>query len=149
MESKVIQKRNWEPTRVLVFGSCYNINWRDVQIKNVVNNADISSLRAPWHSKAMTVWNNIIFHALTTLTQYIRWIKNFLNYFLSKCPAKPETHQLDVNTHTFVRLHLHLNSYKPMYIQKHVYLKNRIMFFNEYFLNKKIIIWFLKFRKWF
>ena len=26
----------------------YNINWRDVQIKNVVNNADISSLRTPW-----------------------------------------------------------------------------------------------------
>ena len=25
-----------------------NINWRDVQIKNVVYNVDMSSLRAPW-----------------------------------------------------------------------------------------------------
>ena len=25
-----------------------NINWRDVQRKNVVNNVDMSSLRAPW-----------------------------------------------------------------------------------------------------
>jgi len=27
-----------------------NINWRDVQIKNVVNNVDMSSLRAPWQN---------------------------------------------------------------------------------------------------
>jgi len=27
-----------------------NINWRDVQTKNVVNNADISSLKAPWQN---------------------------------------------------------------------------------------------------
>jgi len=26
----------------------HNINWRDVQSKNVVNNVDMSSLRAPW-----------------------------------------------------------------------------------------------------
>jgi len=26
----------------------YNINWRDVQTKNVVNNVDMSCLRAPW-----------------------------------------------------------------------------------------------------
>ena len=28
-----------------------NINWRDVQKKNVVNNVDMSSLRAPWQKK--------------------------------------------------------------------------------------------------
>ena len=28
----------------------YNKNWRDVQIKNVVNNVDMSSLRAPWRN---------------------------------------------------------------------------------------------------
>jgi len=27
-----------------------NINWRDVQRNNVVNNADRSSLRAPWQN---------------------------------------------------------------------------------------------------
>jgi len=27
-----------------------NINWRDVQIKNVVNNVDMSSLKAPWQN---------------------------------------------------------------------------------------------------
>ena len=27
-----------------------NINWRDVQIKNVVNNEDMSRLRAPWQN---------------------------------------------------------------------------------------------------
>ena len=26
------------------------INWRDVQTKNVVNNVDMSSLRAPWQN---------------------------------------------------------------------------------------------------
>ena len=28
-----------------------NINWRDVQRKNVVNNVGMSSLRAPWQKK--------------------------------------------------------------------------------------------------
>jgi len=28
----------------------FNTNWRDVQIKNVVNNVDMSSLRAPWQN---------------------------------------------------------------------------------------------------
>jgi len=28
----------------------YNINWRDVQTKNVVNNVDMSCLRAPWQN---------------------------------------------------------------------------------------------------
>jgi len=28
----------------------YNINWRDVQRKNVVNNVDMSNLRAPWQN---------------------------------------------------------------------------------------------------
>jgi len=28
----------------------YNINWRDVQTKNVANNVDISCLRAPWQN---------------------------------------------------------------------------------------------------
>ena len=27
-----------------------NVNWRDVQIKNVVNNVDMSSLGAPWQN---------------------------------------------------------------------------------------------------
>ena len=27
-----------------------NINWRDVQTKNVVNNVDMSCLRAPWQN---------------------------------------------------------------------------------------------------
>ena len=27
-----------------------NINWRDVQTKNVVNNVDMSNLRAPWQN---------------------------------------------------------------------------------------------------
>jgi len=31
-----------------------NINWRDVQRKNVVNNADRSSLRAPWQNGSVT-----------------------------------------------------------------------------------------------
>ena len=31
-----------------------NINWRDVHIKNVVNNVDISSLRAPWQNRPYT-----------------------------------------------------------------------------------------------
>jgi len=36
--------------------SCYNINWRDVQTKNVVNNVGMSCLRAPWQ-KARTKTN--------------------------------------------------------------------------------------------
>jgi len=28
----------------------YNINWRDVHTKNVVNNVDMSCLRAPWQN---------------------------------------------------------------------------------------------------
>ena len=27
-----------------------NINWRDVQTKNVANNVDMSCLRAPWQN---------------------------------------------------------------------------------------------------
>ena len=27
-----------------------NINWKDVQTKNVVNNVDMSCLRAPWQN---------------------------------------------------------------------------------------------------
>ena len=32
------------------FAKSYNINWRDVQTKNVVNNVDMSCLRAPWQN---------------------------------------------------------------------------------------------------
>jgi len=28
----------------------HNINWRDVQTKNVANNVDMSCLRAPWQN---------------------------------------------------------------------------------------------------
>jgi len=28
----------------------FNINWRDVQTKNVVNNVDMACLRAPWQN---------------------------------------------------------------------------------------------------
>ena len=28
----------------------HNINWRDVQTKNVVNNVDMSCLRQPWQN---------------------------------------------------------------------------------------------------
>jgi len=34
------------------YNSCLNINWRDVQTKNVVNNVDMSCLRAPWQNGA-------------------------------------------------------------------------------------------------
>ena len=34
-----------------------NINLRDVQIKNVVNDVDISSLRAPWQNGTMAYKN--------------------------------------------------------------------------------------------
>ena len=39
--------------KINVSTSCigYNINWRDVQRKNVVNNVDMSSVRAPWQTK--------------------------------------------------------------------------------------------------
>jgi len=33
-----------------VLSEINNINWRDVQIKNVANNVDMSSLRAPWQN---------------------------------------------------------------------------------------------------
>jgi len=33
-----------------VMSKCYNINWKDVQRKNVVNNVDMSSLRTPWQN---------------------------------------------------------------------------------------------------
>ena len=32
------------------FRLCWNINWRDVQTKNVANNVDMSGLRAPWQN---------------------------------------------------------------------------------------------------
>ena len=35
---------------VIIRVSIYNINWRDVQIKNVVNSVDMSSLRASWQN---------------------------------------------------------------------------------------------------
>jgi len=34
--------------------SFLNINWRDVQIKNGVNNVDMSSLKAPWQNDPYT-----------------------------------------------------------------------------------------------
>ena len=34
----------------LADGDNCNINWTDVQRKNVVNNVDMSSLRAPWQN---------------------------------------------------------------------------------------------------
>jgi len=34
----------------LTLGLLYNINWRDVQIKNAAKNVDMSCLRAPWQN---------------------------------------------------------------------------------------------------
>ena len=31
-------------------GTKPNINWRDVQTKNIANNVDMSCLRAPWQN---------------------------------------------------------------------------------------------------
>ena len=53
-----------------------NINWRDIQIKNVVNNVDMSSLKAPWHNGPYKT------HAQnSTKTR----IYNFLNDLSEKC----------------------------------------------------------------
>ena len=80
-----------------------NINWRDVQRKNVVNNVDMSSLRAPWQNgpyknqhterqKARrTPWRNI--HLEKTILCVCFWfffflfffIDNFLNDFSKSC----------------------------------------------------------------
>jgi len=40
----------------------FNINWRDVQTKNVVNNVDMSCLRAPWQNglKSLKVWKHLL-----------------------------------------------------------------------------------------
>jgi len=37
-------------------GVCKNINWRDVQRKNVENNVDMASLRAPWPTHGRNGW---------------------------------------------------------------------------------------------
>ena len=78
----------------------YNINWRDVQRKNVVNNVDMSSFRAPWqigpYTETYTDQDKV--HQETTY-MYIQkkttillcfpvffcFIYNILNDFSKKC----------------------------------------------------------------
>ena len=67
-------RRKPGPVCVTVFLD--NINWRDVQRKNVVNNVDMSSLRAPWkmactntqhterHKTRRIPWRNMNFFVL-------------------------------------------------------------------------------------
>ena len=46
---------------VVASKSCIYSNWRDVQRKNVVNNVDMSSLRAPWQNEILNYQDFILF----------------------------------------------------------------------------------------
>jgi len=84
--------------------SFVHINWRDVQIKNVVNNVDMSSLRAPWQNgpyktytqndtkTRTTSWRNRHLEKKTTYFVFFGFfffifffIQNFLNEFSKTC----------------------------------------------------------------
>jgi len=60
----------------------YNINWRDVQRKNVANNVDMSSLRAPWQKSPYknqhteqhkNTWNTKTQHTLRKINLFF-WV---------------------------------------------------------------------------
>ena len=50
----------------------YNINGRDVQRKNVVNNVDKSSLPTPWQNGPYKNTQNITKHGVTKTQQTLR-----------------------------------------------------------------------------
>jgi len=77
-----------------------NINWRDVQRKNVVNNVDKSSLRAPWQNGPYTqndtktrrtpycnrhLENKTIFCIFPIFLFYLLFHLYFLNEITKKC----------------------------------------------------------------
>ena len=76
-----------------------NINWRDVQRKNVVNNVDMSSLRAPWQNgpyknntqndtktRTTPCSNRHLDKTIVLcLSDVFPFIYNFLNKFSKKC----------------------------------------------------------------
>jgi len=58
----------------------YNISWRDVQRKNVVNNADMSSLRAPRQNDPYTEQ-----HTNTRTLQLWQWYNNSIYEIPRSC----------------------------------------------------------------
>jgi len=74
-----------------------NINWRDVKRKNVVNNVDMSSLRAPWqngHFYIMTMLLSVIVYCIAIMYNIL---------FQQQNPAGNESNTCSIQAGLFLK----------------------------------------------